>query len=143
MSVTVKNVGKERIHVKTTSQLTWLNVIVAVGCIIVCLTVEGFLLMRGPNPSDFQWVIYWIILVITFLGMFILFVSSIGQKIFGSISAYYIDTTMYGIGGITIRKVSPEADHIAICKASHELERQILEKLKETEELKKVVGNCD
>jgi hypothetical protein len=31
--------------------------------------------------------------------------------------AYYVDTTMYGVGGKTIRKTTPERDHIAICRA--------------------------
>jgi hypothetical protein len=49
---------------------------------------------------------------------------------------------MYGVGGKTIRKTTPEQDHIAICKVSHEFEMQILEHIKKEDELKEIVGDC-
>jgi len=56
--------------------------------------------------------------------------------------AYYVDTTMYGVGGKTIRKTTPEQDHIAICQAAQEFEKEILEHINKEKELEEIVGKC-
>ena len=66
----------------------------------------------------------------------------IAERLFPSIPAYYVDTTMYGVGGETILKTTPEQDHIAICRAAQKFEKEILERIKREDELKEIVGTC-
>ena len=148
MSVKVKDVGSFKIHVKETTIQKWWVIL-----LFAALMIFGGLLIRySPNAPD----IYGEIMGLTGFGVFLAFacltVLSIINKfvhngndfLFKCMTtpAYYVDTTMYGIGGKTIRKTTPEQDHIAICKASHEFEMQILERIKKEEELKAIVGDC-
>jgi len=49
---------------------------------------------------------------------------------------------MYGVGGKTIRKTTPEQDHIAICCVAQEFEKEILKRIKKEKELEEIVEKC-
>jgi hypothetical protein len=136
MSVKVKDVGSYKIHVKESTiqkwWAKWFFIIMTIAGAIL-LFIGGFYFERVLNP------------IIPICGGIIAILSLLGFGANDNVTfdpAYYVDTTMYGIGGKTIRKTTPEQDHIAICKVSHEFEMQILERIKKEEELKAIVGVC-
>jgi uncharacterized membrane protein len=55
---------------------------------------------------------------------------------------YHIYTTHININGKTIRKTIPEQDHIAICRAAQEIEKEIHEHINKEKELEEIVGMC-
>ena len=135
MSVKVKDVGNYKIHVKETTtdvqytQLIWALCLI-VGCELVCVSI-----FLASNPILFP--------IIFLLGFYIIVFSSfISFDNPYQDPAYYVDTTMYGVGGKTIRKITPEQDHIAICRAAQEFEKEILERITKEKELEEIVGKC-
>ena len=133
MSVKVKDVGSYKIHVKESSmQKTWAFAFFYITAIIGIIIEFSWIWNVSINP------------LIPLAGIPIALISLFGlssTRVF-PVPAYYVDTTMYGIGGKKIRKATPEQDHIAICKASHEFEIQILERIEKEDELKAIVGIC-
>ena len=131
MFVKVKDVGSYKIHVEKTFcanalTLAFFIIMISIGCVLEF----SWFYNRSINP----------LIPLGGAAIALAFLLNIGHAY--SESAYYVDTTMYGIGGKTIRETTPEQDHIAICKASHEFEMQILERIKKEEEFKEIVGVC-
>ena len=134
MTVEVKKVGNYKIHVKNSvvqKQLAKLFFIIT-GTIGAILEIPiGLYFLDSINP------------LIPLFGGVVALVS-----VFAACSnlfcdpAYYVDTTMYGVGGETILKTTPEQDHIAICRAAQKFEKEILERIKREDELKEIVGTC-
>jgi hypothetical protein len=137
MSVKIKDVGNYKIHVKETitQQDIWAIVFFSMFVVGFILEITFGILMLYYNA------IYY--LYYCFTGMVIAIISLLALKfnIF-PVPAYYIDTTMYGVGGKTIRKTTPAQDHIAICQAAQEFEKEILEHVKKEKELEEIVGKC-
>lgn len=130
MSVKVKDVGNYKIHVKETIiQKLWASVFfiitVAIGIVMESIFISN------ANP------------LIPIFGFAIILISLFGiiEKVFSD-PAYYVDTTMYGVGGKTIRKTTPAQDYIAICQAAQEFEKEILERIAKEKELGEIVGKC-
>lgn len=105
MSVKVKDVGNYKIHVKETIiQKLWASVFFIITVAIGIVMEFSFIFNAKPLNPIFGF-------AITLISLF-----GIMGKVFSD-PAYYVDTTMYGVGGKTIRKTTPERDHIAICRA--------------------------
>lgn len=131
ISVKVKDVGNYKIHVKETFcanmpvMAIWVIMIV-IGAILEC----SFFFNDRINP----------LIPLGGAAIALIFLLSVGVTY--STPAYYVDTTMYGVGGKTIRKITPAQDHIAICQAAQEFEKEILERINKEKELEEIVGTC-
>ena len=143
MIVNVKDVGPYKIYVEEYYEPKWLPRIVFIYAFFVGAFIFLYKIQScNSHACIVQWIeflIGWVIMAF----LFILSIYAIGCRIkFLSDPAYYVYTTTCGTYCEVIRKTTPEQDHIAICKASHEFEMQILERIKKEEELKEIVGVC-
>ena len=131
MSVKVKDVGNYKIHVKETFCANKLSMVFYIIMIVIGIGLEfSFFFNTRINP----------IIPLIGAGIALGFLLTFGFVF--TIPAYYVDTTMYGVGGKIIRKTTPEQDHIAICHAAQEFEKEILERISKEKELEEIVGKC-
>jgi hypothetical protein len=149
MSVKVKDVGSYKIHIKETRSSIIDEVYFWMLPALIFVASMFYYPITTMDFSNSSFVggdinMLMISMLSTLMGTLLImyFTLTATYDRFFSTPAYYLDTTMYGIGGKTIRKTTPEQDHIAICKASHEFEMQILERIKKEDELKAIVGVC-
>ena len=143
MSVKVKDVGNYKIHVKETIDegdtrwqllVTMLPIVLSAVLLFSNLS-DGGLYFKSPIQT-----IIGILIGISSMGVLLFCISNPFHWF--EFPAYYIDTTMYGVGGKTIRKTTTEQDHIAICRAAQEFEKEILERIAKEKELEEIVGVC-
>ena len=146
MTVEVKKVGNYKIHVKETHLCDFTEVVCVFGPTLIMCTI-GVLLVLFNIGSDGHFVdmetpVYGIILVV--FSVPVMFALGCIMERYSPFRkpAYYVDTTMYGVGGETILKTTPEQDHLAICRAAQKFEKEILERIKKEDELKEIVGTC-
>ena len=143
MTVEVKKVGNYKIHVKETAILSEIRVLLPICLILLVSVILAFANITADGLSwkdpaqNFLWVIVGLLSIPTLL-------VCAAYDPFGLFfkPAYYVDTTMYGVGGEIVLKTTPEQDHIAICRAAQKFEKEILEKIAEEERLKQIVGEC-
>lgn len=142
MSITIKNVGKERIHVKETFVASIL--VKAITGIFTILTfVYMFYYFSLPPKLQQTTEVTFIGVTLALVALYFLLSLYRSEKWWGTKPAYYVDTSMYGIGGITIPKTNSREDRIAICKATREFEAEMLQHMENDNNLKNLVGSCD
>lgn len=156
MSVKVKDAGNYKIHVKETTTRTEYSILVCIICwIIIALWMYSISILSISTTSNNAIIFRFLLCLYLFfgcsfsflVGVFSVFDIILDREIlplcftFRS-PAYYIDTTMYGVGGKTIRKTTHEQDHIAICCAAQEFEKEILMRIAKEKELEEIVGKC-
>lgn len=140
MSVKVKDVGNYKIHVKeTTTDAPYTSWLWGLWCIIglALMWISSIFVSKQDVVSTILSFIT--IFTGSCIAIYGLYISN--NNLF-QVPAYYIDTTMYGVGGKTIRKTTPAQDHIAICQAAQEFEKEILGRIKKEKELEEIVGKC-
>lgn len=142
MSVTIKTIGKERIRVKET--MTQKSILFPSILLVVFGAISLALTMSNSSITGLSLIVFFAWALMLICG----FALRTDVEIFprwmtGIKPAYYVDTTTPGIGGITIKKVDPSQDRIAICKASKKLELQMIQRIKSEDGLKDLVKNCD
>lgn len=143
VSVKVKDVGNYKIHVKESidrGDLRWQFAISMIPTIISAILLISNLSEDGLHFKSSMQTTIGIIAGISSFG--VLYFCLLNPFKWFEYPAYYIDTTMYGVGGKTIRKTTPEQDHIAICRAAQEFEKEILERINKEKELEEIVGKC-
>lgn len=153
MFIKVKDVGNYKIHVKESTTRTGYSVLVYIICwIVIALWVYSIsILPIGDNNSI---IVRFFLCLYIFLGFVFSFLVGVFSldiildremlplRFTFRTPTYYVDTTMYGVGGKTIRKTTPAQDHIAICQAAQEFEKEILERINKEKELEEIVGKC-
>lgn len=141
MSVKVKDVGNYKIHVKETFTRRFYGweLILSFPFIIV----GSIIMFSIKDIHDIYGSVAMMVgCITTVMSGPVLIVCIRNPLNWFMIPSYYIDTTMYGVGGKTIRKTTPERDHIAICRAAQEFEKEILERIAKEKELGEIVGKC-
>ena len=143
MSVKVKDVGNYKIHVKETvdeGNYPWQFIISAIPIVISAILLFSNISADGLHYKSFVQLLLGIIFGVSSFGVWMFCFWNPFEWF--RYPAYYIDTTMYGVGGKTIRKTTPAQDHIAICRAAQEFEKEILERINKEKELEEIVGKC-
>jgi hypothetical protein len=138
MSVTIKTVGKERIHIKE-SMATPIWYHVAMVAIVPLMIINvGYTMVNFDKIPYLEGLIRFIVLSAVLIATALFLIS----RVLDTIPAYYVDTSMYGVGGKTIVKTNPTDDRIAICKTSHEFELEMLKRMENEDNLKSLVAEC-
>ena len=138
MSVTIKTVGKERIHVKESMTTPkWCDFVILMSIPLVFINV-GYTIVVFDKISQFENLIGFVTRSAVLIAMLLFLMYRVVDKT----PAYYVDTSMYGVGGKTIIKTNPADDRAAICEASREFELQMLERIANEIALETLVDKC-
>jgi len=145
MSVTIKTIGKERIHVKETTTNQWwvipfcveMFIIGAVGFSTWAIGANTKYMYLDNVTSTLCGVAGFVVIILSlsiYAGVFCEHLTSN--------PAYYVDTSMYGVGGKIIVKTNPTDDRIAICKEAHGFELEMRKRMENEDKLKILVAEC-